>query len=75
MARENVRRGMGWAIKYLPADLIKNHTAGITSLVDDPRGCTKSKRPCSKKVAADPQGIPTDVEELSNKTLPREYLS
>ncbi|PON41650.1 hypothetical protein PanWU01x14_288240 [Parasponia andersonii] len=37
MTRENVSGGLSCAIKCLPADLIKNRTARITSLADGPR--------------------------------------
>ncbi|PON80697.1 hypothetical protein PanWU01x14_002530 [Parasponia andersonii] len=58
MARESVRRGMSCAIKCLPADLIKNHTMGITSrnkiLADSSRKHTKRNELRNKMLASRP---------------------
>ncbi|PON57326.1 hypothetical protein PanWU01x14_174430 [Parasponia andersonii] len=59
MARENVHRGLSYAVKCLSADLDKDSTMGITScnkmLVDGPRKRTKRIELRSKMLASRPR--------------------
>ncbi|PON41648.1 hypothetical protein PanWU01x14_288220 [Parasponia andersonii] len=70
MTRENIRRGLGCAIKFLPADLIKNCIVEITSLVDDPRGHTKGSKLRSKNLSLTFKEYLRGGGDLSDETPP-----